>query len=316
MQFHPFKLQYFNKKSFSKVSLERVLEIKEKNRESKYIPLLYINCPISKEKIYVGDTFYDNEKDLYFVFSLVKEKIPANKDLKCGVKSFGFIIFSSESVHFLPYEKTVIESQMKCIYLGNIFNKNKNPLNLLPVEMRTEEYYKNIYQLFVENNLNVYIKINESNSLSQRTIKLKDLLTLHAVFLKNLEGSHFQIKLYTARNEFIYLEGFSGDLSIIKEEFRETETIHLLVSDRKYLINEKGMKDRTKIKKMMNFYNEIFLSLTTDNSLVHYISPNSKDLEDNEDLYCINIREKLNYYEVIEQNLNNATYKESFLKFF
>lgn len=310
MKFHPFKLDYFSKEDFTRVELEDIVKVKEKNRINDFLPLLYIECPHLHKKIHVGDIFYDETRNIFFIFSIVKEKIPFPKnETKCGAKSFGFIIRKKDEIHFIPYSELVIQN-MSLTYIGNVFNKKEGILNTMKETMHDIELNNAIYELFKENNLNLYIKIKETKQTKEKVIKLKDLLSLHAVFLKNLNENHFTIKLYICKNDFIHLEGFSGDLFLIKEEYQENLDIYSLVSER----NKEKLKGKTKkyLKNLIKFHKEVFISLKLEHSVVHYINPNMVNLEDDEDLYVVECNS--HHYKIYNYNLDNKIYNKSFLK--
>lgn len=308
MKFHPFNLDYFLKENFFPMNLEDVLKIKEKYRKSKFIPLLYVNCPKTKMKIHVGDCFYDSMKKICYAFTIIKEgtnEYPTKN--KSAVKAFGFVLVKKNNAGFLPYNE-IINDVKHCAYIGNVFNEKINKDDI-PEEMKILGK-----SLFEVNNLDIFIKIQSNKNVSERKIKIKDLLNLHAAFLKNLNDYHFTIELYSRNNHNVLLQGFSGDLFSIKDNNNLSDVNkihHFLSNDMSIHLQNKSNKE---LKLIIDFYREIFISLSLENSIVHYINPNMNTRINNEHIECIDIYNVSSFFERLEYDLKNQIYNQSFLK--
>lgn len=303
---NPFRTYIYDKKN--------KVEIKSKdinmNTDKEDLQILLAHKDeITQKEFVIGDVYYNNNNEEFYIFSLFKEHAINYKTNKFGddaINGFGFMICQDERIQlhnkkdFLTHYKLELKTNTQ--YIGNLFKEDLvyvdeneiNKLHLITLEI---------------NNLNemILFKLNGQ----QYTIILKSLKLFagDALVLKKIINEPFTfdivVKFKSIKGEILKTAEYNGSL------FRllDLESDDFLDDDIEF-----GLRT-DEIDKIRKFYKEIFVFLTND-GIVSYLSTSS--IKNNTKIkgYPIMSYSKLmrSYYKVSDYvRNNNKAYLNSLL---
>lgn len=230
--------------------------------------LLAHNDSISNRRYVIGDVYYNETKNEFYIFSLLRVDAVNHKTNSIEdsvIKSFGFNLYKNENITFVNkmdfFDKhtiTLDDSE----YIGNIFKNNLN--------------YKNENQ--INNFILANLKINNLNTEliykvngQHYTINLKTLKTFtgDAMTLKKIINEPFtfdiEIKFKSAKGEIWIMSEYNGSLF----KLRDVESLEFIDED---IRNVKLLNKDT--NNLISFYKELFVFLN-NNGNISYLSTSS-----------------------------------------
>lgn len=327
MKFHPFKLKIFNVANGTVIT-----DIQDFIDNKEIISLLYIECPIINKTLHVGDFFYNEKENKYYIFSVMRcEK---SDRFSYGINGFGFVELSFlnndiENIFFKDYfYKEINNHKFKnmiknnSLFMGNIFlmkeekRINKSEFDLPSInKVNSNDIISAIYS----DNFNINIGIGDR---SFKILEISDRLPLSQGHLDNLLNGTFSIKLTEKKNNVImrqdyHITSYTGSIYKVKKEKLDYYLDYTSFYDRHraFIIryqNERKLKiNFNKFVEAINFYKETICVLTDKG--IEFINKDREDdiLEDYMKLLVHPTHHAM--YDSLEEDLNDKNYIDALL---
>lgn len=322
MNFHPFKLKIINQETGHLIK-----KIEEFKKSKQIISLLYFDCLFMEKSFTIGDLYYNEEKNVYYIFSLLK---CSESGYTTGINGFGFIELSfvndNEDIFFTDfYYKDKKNNNFKkelnnCIFKGNLFLMKEDKVinnNFCPY-IYIGNYEEIVRALSSEN-----LKLNLG--LDDRAFSLQEMrkkLPLNQKYLDRLINGKFSIRLYEkTKNSIIEslftITSYTGTIYKLKDEKKNNYLDYLgFYDNNRASILSYQQKYNVKIGfnefiEAIDFYKET-ISILTEHG-ISFVNHQGEDSIPHYMKYLVKPNH-YNYFEEIEEDYESEDYINNLLQ--